>query len=329
MKIKKIIAEKSVLFISTKNRDYVRNSQEIELIAAYASKIEVLAFSDKNYFFRVIKVYLGLIKRLFQKKNDVIFIGFAPQLLFLFFPFFRQQELVIDFFISMYDTFVDDRKYFKDTSFISKLFHKVDSFVLHKADHIIADTKAHAKYFSQEFDVPINKIEVLYIEADTSIYQSFEKKKENDKFEIVYFGSILPVQGIEVVLSAIQSLSNRSDLHFTIIGPVEQKLKISIIDYPNTTFINWLEQTKLSEILNQSDLALSGHFSSTVGKANRTIAGKTYIYRAMNLPVILGESDANHELFKADDRDYFYVERGDSTKLAEKILFAKEKILAK
>lgn len=323
-----LVANKRVLFVTSKNLDYIRNTQETELLKEHTKKCDVIGSKSKNYVFRVIYTYIKLLFALFHKnKYDYIFIGFAPQLYFIFLPFLHKDRIVIDFFISMYDTFVDDRKKVSEDSVIAKILHKVDSYVLKKANYIISDTKAHRDYFINEFDALLDKFIVLYLVADTSIYDPNKypvKEKKANQLNVLYFGSILPVQGIEIILETMQLLKDNSYIKFTIIGPINKKFKIQSEDYPNTRFIPWLNQNDLAYEISQSDLCLAGHFSSKIGKANRTIAGKTYIYQAMNKPVILGDSDANRELFQEDDM-HFFVEMGNAMSLRDKILDIKNK----
>lgn len=316
-----LIKNKKVLFISTKNVDYIRNNQEIELIKKDCSKVTTIAYSNKNYLLRIIKVYFSLIWQLIKNDYEVLFIGFAPQFVFPLFPFFSKKKLlVLDFFISFYDTLVDDRKKVKKNSLLARLIHLVDAYVLKKADWIFSDTKAHAKYFSEEFSIPLKKIITLYIKADTKIFsnQTGPSTKKIHPFTVLYFGSILPVQGLEIILETMTLLKADSSIHFVIIGPLKKKYGIDATDYPQTTFIEWLSQQELALEIEKADLCLAGHFSATIGKANRTIAGKTYIYMAMNKPVILGDSDANHELF-IEDSQTIYVERGNALDLAKSI----------
>lgn len=323
-----LIKGKKVLFVTSKNLDYIRNTQEIKIIEEQASKYKVIGLNSNSYFKRVLVTYLKLLFTPFFC-YDYIFIGFAPQLYFPFFPFIKKEKLIIDFFISMYDTFVDDRKKVAEGSFIAKLFHKIDQYVLKKARYVVCDTKAHRDYFIKEFHAPKEKFIVIYIIADTSIYNpdKYPKKvKKPEQLDVLYFGSILPLQGIEVILDAMKQLKEDPRVKFTIIGPIGKKIEINENDYPNTRFIPWLSQEELAYEISQSDLCLAGHFNGTIGKANRTIAGKTYIYKAMGKPVVLGNSDANKELFEEDSMNY-YVEMGKPSELANGILnYLKERI---
>ena len=104
------LKNKKALFITTKNLDYLRNTQELRLLREQAAQVSVIGVKDKSYPLRLIKVFFKL---LFTscKKYDVVFVGFAPQLIVPFWSFkFKRSELYIDFFISMYDTLCFDHR---------------------------------------------------------------------------------------------------------------------------------------------------------------------------------------------------------------------------
>lgn len=225
--------------------------------------------------------------------------------------------MIVDFFISVYDTLVDDRKMLKDKTAISKLIKKIDEWTISSADYVISDTRTHGKYFCEEFHIPEKKIIPIYLKADISLYHPMcveRTEKYRDKFIVLYFGSILPVQGVEVILETIEQLKNNKNIHFIMIGPISEKYKKVVSD--TVTYYEWLPQEELAEQIAGADLCLGGHFSATIGKANRTIPGKVYIYQAMEKMVVLGDSDANRELFKQDKKTLF-VKRGSSEELTE------------
>ncbi len=316
---------KKAVFITTKNLDYLRNTQEInELKKDY--EVTVIGYQDKSYLLRVLKVYLSILLMSFRDV-DLVFIGFGPQLVLPVWKWkFGRAKVSIDFCISVYDTMVFDRKKVKPTSIEAKLMKKIDKMTLCRADCIICDTQTFGRYLTEEFGVDSAKIDVLYFEADTSIYYPREIEKPSqyhDKFVVLYFGSILPLQGIEILLKAVQSFSSVDDIMFEIIGPVPKQQKV---ETENVHYHPWLSQNELAEHIAYADLCLGGHFSGDIMKAKRCIAGKTYIYRAMNKPVILGENAANHELFEENHQDIFFVEMGNAEALAKVIRYAKQQI---
>lgn len=315
-KLGNIIKGKKVVFISTKNIDYIRNTQEINAIKNNASDVKYIYSKSKSYFVRILQIYFKILFSSFRK-YDTVFVGFAPQLIIPVFKFkFRKNQVVIDFFISVYDTMAFDRKKFRPESIPGKLCKWLDTRTLKCSDHIITDTKAHARYFVDDLGAVEDKICVEYLEADTDIFypRDLEKPKNlKGKYIVLYFGSILPLQGIETILDAIRIMKDEKDIFFYIIGPVDNKTNTDNVEY-----IQWLSQEKLADYIDIADLCLAGHFNANINKALRTIPGKAYIYEAMNKKMILGENSATHELFSEDDRHYF-VEMGNPQKLVDVI----------
>ena len=164
------IKNKRILYAATKNSDYIRLVQEIRLLRENGNTVTVIASSSKRYINRLIYVYRRLIMEK-MKDYDMSFIGFAPQLIV---PFWgrklKKKPLVIDFFISVYDTMCFDRKKVRSDSIIGKILKYIDKKTLDPSDIAICDTKMHGKYFCEEFGFPSKKMRVLYLEADKSIY---------------------------------------------------------------------------------------------------------------------------------------------------------------
>ena len=311
---------KRVLFITTKNIDYLRNTQELRLLKERARQVCVIGAKDKSYPLRLLKVFFKL---LFTscKQYDAAFVGFAPQLIVPFFGFkLKKTKLYIDFFISMYDTLCFDRKKFSPNSFVGKRLLRIDEKTLKKADVILCDTKAHGRYFCEELGADPQKLQVLYLEADESIYYPRHGEKPPEaqgKFTVLYFGSVLPLQGVDIVLEAMERLKDDPDFCFYFIGPIGEDIEKP--QGENIHYRHWLSQEELAQYIDFTDLCLAGHFNGEILKAQRTIPGKAYLYRAMNKPMILGENPANRELYsEADDKTYF-VEMGNAGKLADKI----------
>lgn len=319
------VPAEQILFITTKNLDYLRNTQEIRLLKEKGYSLKIIGSNSKYYFIRMGKVYWRLLW-LSNKRYSTVFIGFLPQLVLPFWYWkFKKKRIVIDFFISLYDTIVFDRKKVKETSFLAKIIKQWDAYTIHLAEIIIADTRAHGAYFKKEFGLGKAKLNILYLEADQKIY--YEKKinrpeKWKKQYLVLYFGSILPLQGVDIVLKSAQILKEKSEIHFIIIGPVKEKLDVTESD--TITYVSWLSQQELSDYINMADLCLAGHFNNKIHKAERTIPGKAYIYRACGKPMILGDNPANKELFDKNMEGIYYVEMGNPQALAEEILRIKE-----
>ena len=319
-----LFSNKRTLFVTTKGTSYLRNTQECTMLEEKCAAIYLAGSDSKSYFVRVLKAYWESIKTLASKRVERVFIGFAPQLMLplLWICKIGGKSVSIDFFISMYDTFVCDRKRIRETSVTAKILHWIDRKTLSLADYYISDTKAHKDYFVEEFGADPQKGAVLYLKADDTIYYPMQIEKPvewKDKFVVLYFGSVLPLQGIPVVLEAIRQCTADDRIRFVFVGPLEKSLHVDTNQYANTAFYSWLSQEELAKKIAMADLCLAGHFNSEISKAKRTIAGKTYIYRAMGKPVILGDNAANRELFEEEKNQIYFVEMGNATALAKLI----------
>lgn len=309
-------AGRHVLFITTKNIDYLRNVQEIEALKRVAADVTVLGGRGGGYFSRLARLYPRL-AFMSLRRYDLIVAGFAPQLVLPFFGRrFRGKEVWEDFFISFWDTLVDDRKKVRPDGPAARLLWQIDRSALLRCGRAIADTRADADWFARTFQIPREKFAVCYLKADDAIYSPRSAEhKAGGLFTVLYFASMLPLQGVDVVLHCARLMAGEPVV-FDLIGPLPAELRRKYGRLPNLRLTPWLPQRELAERIARADLCLAGHFSRDIGKAARTIPGKAYIYRAMERPMILGDSPANRELFTEDDRTFF-VARGDPQALAD------------
>lgn len=362
---------KSVLFITTKNLDYIRNSQEISLIKDATSRLTVIGSGAKRYPIRLLKVWSSLLFMSFRR-YDAVFVGFAPQLIL---PIWGRRmrragcEIWEDFFISLYDTFCYDRRRFKPDSVVGRALKRLDRHAVDYGSQVICDTRADAEYFHRELeddasnpgcgtkDAP-GRFAVLYLQADTSVYypryadrgevlerlfpEEFTGFKKNDcsgqdtgiagKITgdiriILYFGTVLPLQGADIVYEAMQKLATDGNELCIFIGRLGKEAK----GMPNRERVNitstcspilhrdWLSQDELAQLIDISDICLAGHFSADIDKARRTIPGKAYIYEAMGKTMILGDNPANREYFLPSDK-HIFVEMGSASAIINSII---------
>lgn len=239
--------------------------------------------------------------------------------------FFRNKILIIDFFISLYDTLVSDRSMFSPKNPVSRLLKALDRYALSKADHIIVDTREHARYFSEMFKIDVEKMAVVYLEADREIFYPRKVERPSglrNKFIVFFFGAMNPLQGIEVILDSARLLEQHADIIFVIIGPTGKIRNWNTYAGLKNLQVagRWLSQEEVARHIAMSDLCLAGHFNASVPKAGRVIPGKAYSYLAMDKPVVMGDNPANRELFSEQTRNVHFVPMGDCRALADKIL---------
>ena len=69
------LKNKKVLFITTKNLDYLRNTQELRLLREQAAQVSVIGVKDKSYPLRLIKVFFKLLFTSCKKYDKIFFIS--------------------------------------------------------------------------------------------------------------------------------------------------------------------------------------------------------------------------------------------------------------
>ena len=340
-RLTEILRGRKVIYITVKNADYIRTLQFRRVLLECALESLVISSEKAGPISRVFDLRRRL-KSIDLSYYDVIIVGFLPQLIWKYIrkKAGRQERLdrpvfVADFFLSLYDTIVLDRKYIGTGNPLSRYLESLDRKVLEDADYVLTDTKADADFFGSEIlGYRRSDIEPFYLEAESSIYKASPEDEKTylateeaeylqDKrtFEVLYFGTGLPLQGIDVVIEAYLILARKyegRDIRMTYIGGLDDASQHIVERYSCIDIMPWLCQEELAARIRRADLCLAGHFAYGDGKQDRTIPGKAFIYEAMNKKMILGDSRANHEIF-IEDENHHFVRRGDSEALSKAI----------
>jgi len=145
--------------------------------------------------------------------------------------------------------------------------------------------------------------------------------EKHDGFQVLYYGTFLPLQGIEYVVEAAKLLQSHKDIRFKIIGKGMTYARVMRLvrklDVENIRFVGWVPYEALPSEIALADICLGGHFSA-IPKASRVIPGKVFQMIAMKKPVVLGNGSGNRELFE-HKRNAFFCERADPEALADAI----------
>jgi glycosyltransferase involved in cell wall biosynthesis len=239
------------------------------------------------------------------------------------------KPIIFDAFLSTFDTMCFDRKRFKPASLAGKFFYGLDRYSCEQADRILLDTDAHIDYFTKTFDLPRNKFHRVFVGADESLFYPREVTREDQKFRVFYYSSFLPLHGTEFIVQAADKLRDRKEIEFVIVGEGPERIKIRNLaqrrGVNNIRFIDWLPYGQLPMEIAQADICLGGHFSS-VDKAKRVIAGKTFQFLAMRKPVIVGDCEGNRELL-TDRENALFVTMADAGALANAILELRNNVI--
>ena len=235
---------------------------------------------------------------------------------FVWVPCFRQRDilsaskwclnknikLIIDPLISSWDKQTYEKGKILNQE-QSDALKKKESFLFNKADFVLADTNLHANLFQKKLRVDKNKIFTVYVGAEDSLFNNLPSKNNTKKkFEILFYGSFLPLHGSEIIIKAAKSFKKNKNIHWTMLGagPDLHKCKVLAKDCPNIFFEEKIEYTKLALRIKEADLVL-GIFGNS-NKAGNVIPNKVFQSLATGKTIITRKSNAYpKELFNLNN----------------------------
>jgi len=266
-----------------------------------------------------------MILKVLKKDYDILILNGRP-LLFAVRPF-TKRPIILDAFISIYDTEVNDTKHLKKGSFKANLTRFIDRWSCKLSNRIILDTEEHIDYFVKEFKLKKEKFDEIFVGAEEDIFRpvNIKREKDKDKFLVLFYGTFIPLHGVDYIFKNIKLLEKNKDIIFKIIGKgqtYDKSMKLAKkLKLKRTEFVPWVRYKDLPREIAKADVCL-GNFGNT-GKSKRVIVNKIFQCLACKKPVITIKSISSKRLFKHKENIYL----SDITKkdgLAKAILELKE-----
>lgn len=267
----------------------------------------------------------------------------ASPLRFLFVPEFAQKDVplarllarmtsrrvVFDPLASRYETKILDWRRKPEGSLSARWNRAIDRRAFRLSDFLIADTRHHKEYFCREFGIDPQKVAVLPVGFDDRVFSKAldslppSGPVEGTPFTVLFFGSFLPLHGVDEVIEAARlvSAADRS-VRFRFIGSGQTldlaRTRTAEYGLGNIAFEGWLSQSELAErVVRTADICL-GIFGRTE-KADRVVPHKVFQSMALGKPVITARTPAAEEFF-TDGEDIVLCRKGEPRDLAEAIL---------
>lgn len=295
-------------------------------------------------FIRLIKIinhskgiirYLESVYKLIKIKKtidpDVYCIGFrGHELYWVIRMIVGKKTIIFDQMMSPYDSLLNERKMIKKGSLLEKIIYLYEKSILNNADMVLTDTIAHQQYFSKLFHINGKKIIPIPVSADEHLFNSNNIPKEiqipinKDFFKVFFYGSFLPLHGIDIILKAASRLVQYKKIVFILIGGKGTSLNIfnSMINdlkLPNVYHKTWVDYHQLPLWIADADICLGGPFGNT-GQSQRIITGKTFQFLCMKKPTVIGKVPFETEF--EDKKNCLIVNQGNPDELANAILWA-------
>ncbi|MEA1915493.1 MAG: glycosyltransferase [Campylobacterota bacterium] len=263
--------------------------------------IKYISRHDKDYSrYNIIK---SLLKDV-QCKNDVyLLLPFSKNQFFK--NIFKRDRLINDFFISNYDTYVYDRQKISKRNPRAWWKYFQDWVNFRYSKYLMSDTQAHFDYWESLFGKFRGEHFVLPVLADKEIYFPNEKPLEHKTVEVLFYGSFIPLHGIDVILKAFKILEDKQiNFKAKIIGNGQMYTQMKDL-YTSLGLKQvqmdgkLLEEIKLANEIRKTDIVL-GVFGKSK-KAASVVPNKVYQALACQKALITMQSDAIDEFFHRED----------------------------
>lgn len=219
------------------------------------------------------------------------------------------KKLVVEMYISGYDTLVKDRKLIKDGSKKAKAVMAKDILALTKSDYIIHTAAHEVSYWEKIIGINVEKEKVFIAPiCNISMLNLNRKFRQDGVLKICWWGTFIPLHGLDEILQAMKILKEKK-LHFT----------CNLFGVNNTLFSTYVEKMQLEKLdshvflrkdlsfsnvslprylVNNCDLAL-GIFGNT-DKASNVVPNKLIEALSMGIPTLTMNSPALREFFNPE-----------------------------
>ncbi len=227
-------------------------------------------------------------------------------------------RLVADVFLSSYNTLVEDRGTLRRGGIAARLVHAIEGRLLGLADVNLIDTPEHAELVNALYPrlAPLQSIPLAIDE------ERFSYAPPAASATVVFWGTYIPLHGVETILEAAALLQNAEPLlRFLLIGRGQEypgarelavRLKLRNVDFEEGI----LPMERIIERARDCFAAL-GVFGAT-RKAAQVLPYKAVHALALGLPLISADTPASRRYLE-DGTNALLVPPGDATALASAI----------
>jgi glycosyltransferase involved in cell wall biosynthesis len=226
----------------------------------------------------------------------------------------RRRPLILDAFLSLYNTVVEDRQLIGRRNPLAWALYGWEWLACHAADWILVDTHAHGAYFQHAYGIDAKRIHRVLVGVEPERFppapQPNPDRRTPDRrdragdgaepFRVLFYGQFIPLHGIDTVVRAAK-LTEGEHVHWHLIGTGQEAPRIerllADIQPNNLTWTRWVPYPELVQQIHTADVCL-GIFGAT-DKATRVIPNKVFQILAAGRPLITRDSPAARELAPA------------------------------
>ena len=341
---------KQIFYIGSYERDYPRNVITIAALRRAGFAVQELhqkvwpEVTDKSGLMaspvallalaiRLMSAYTRLLIRLLRngRHGDFYVFGYIGQFdVLVLGPLVRlfRKPILFNPLITLTDTLVEDRQRVGIRGVMPRLIKLIDKASLKLCDSILVDTQANKDYLVSVFQVSSSVVRVLPVGADETVFNPTQFKASDSvqsvgragAVRILFYGKMIPLQGVETIVRAAKLLEDELDVRFDIVGTGQVYSAVrslaKALALRNINFVDHVDYDALPGIINESDIVL-GIFGAT-DKAARVVPNKVFQAMSMGAAIITRDSPAARDVLR-DGESALLIPPDDPTALAQAI----------
>lgn len=221
--------------------------------------------------------------------------------------------VVLDLFLSAYDTAVLDRQLHREGSPVARLLRRLDTKACQAADLVLLDTPEHADHVAALTGVPRDRFDWVPIGDPAAPREIAPWPAAAGPLRLLFFGTDVPLHGLPVLLDAVAACPG---VHLTLVGgsPADRARAQAGFGDRLDLQPEFVARDRLQELLDRAQL-VAGVFGSG-GKAQRVVPYKVVHGWASGRPVITADTPALRRVEPAGEATFF-VPAGDVAALTQ------------
>lgn len=311
-----------------KHNDYIR-ARTLRTAVLACSDAEPLVIRNRyRGLLRYPEVFLKLIWLRLVQRPDAYVLPFRAYetLLFMRLTLVRK-PIIFDEMVNFVE-WMEEHDRLSNGSLPFKLFRGWNRWLVKRCRFILADTDAHAKKSAILNKSSIERYRVMPVCADESVFHASVASNDSLKkpFTVLYYGTMLPLHGVEHVIAAAKLLRDRPEIQFRFVGgkndgKLAKACAEAVAAGAQVSHEGWMPLEDLPKGIHQAGLVLGGPFGNTE-QSQYVITGKTYQALATAAPVVIGKNQVNEGF--TDKKNCLMVAQADAQALADAISWAAE-----
>jgi glycosyltransferase involved in cell wall biosynthesis len=245
--------------------------------------------------------------------QDIVLVGYFGHLdVHLARMLAGRRRVVLDMFLSVYDTVVLDRASVAPGSLRARLCRLLDRRAVRASRLALLDTRAQAEFCHRVLGIPESRLAVVPVGAEPERFPA-RPPPAGGRLRVLFYGSFIPLHGTGTLAAAIRLLED-APIELTVVGHGQERAAFDrqIAGAANVTVLDWVNYDRLGELVADHHVVVG--VLGTSDKASRVVPNKVYQAACAGRAIVTADTPAIREAFT--DGELALVPPGDPQALA-------------